>query len=273
MSPIRSLLFLPAHQPHRFERALASGADVVCLDLEDAVPPDQKTAAREALRAVLSRDRAGRSGRSGRRVGVRLNGLDTPHWREDAAVAAACDFVMLPKTTGPADLATLAQALPADLPLWPLVESADGLRHAWDIAAAPQVEAILFGAFDYAADIGCELAWEPLLYARGRLAAACGRARVALIDAPYGDLNDAAGLEESTRRAKALGFTGRACIHPAQVASVNAIYTPSPDEVAHARRVLAAFDAAAGGAVQLDGRFIDLPVALAARRVLARAGD
>jgi citrate lyase subunit beta/citryl-CoA lyase/(S)-citramalyl-CoA lyase len=115
--------------------------------------------------------------------------------------------------------------------------------------------------------------WEPLLFARGQLAAACGRARVELLDAPSGDLQGGEGLEASTRRAKALGFTGRACIHPAQVGVVNAVYTPSALELAQARRIVDAFDAAAGQAAQMDGKLIELPVALAARRVLERARD
>ena len=267
MSPFRSLLFLPASRAERFDRARSSGADAVCLDLEDAVAPDAKPSARRAVSSLL----AGR-GSGGPAVGVRVNATDTAWSREDLAAAGTADFVMLPKTNGVEDLKRTRDAWVSEGLLWPLVETTEGLKNVWEIAAAPGVQGVLFGALDFSAEVGCEVAWEPLLYARGRLAVACARAQVELLDAPYGDLADAQGFEEQTRRAKALGFTGRACIHPTQVPSANAIYTPSQDEVAHAQRVLEAFEGAQGAAAQLDGKFIDVPVALAARRVLARTG-
>lgn len=268
MRAFRSLLFVPADRTDRVARALASGADAVCLDLEDAVAPDAKADARRAAERALAlgRDRPCA-------VGVRVNALGTDWWRDDlSALAARADFIMLPKAAAPADIATVADLAPG-IPIWPLVESASGLRVAWAIAETAQVAGVLFGGFDYAADVGCAVDWEPLLFARGRLAAACAAARVQLLDSPAGDYRDLDALAASTRRARALGCTGRACIHPAQVAVVNAAYTPGDAEVAHARRVLAAFDAAAGSAAQLDGRMIDLPVARAARRVLAQAGE
>ena len=267
MATYRSLLFTPANRPHRFERAKAAGADAVCLDLEDAVPPCDKAEARSQAAAFLEQA-AGR----GPAVGVRINARGSNWHVEDlAAVAAFADFIMLPKANTPADVRALAEAAP-NRPIWPLIETADGVRHAWDIAAESRVAGVLFGAFDYAADVGCTLAWEPLLYARGRLAAACARARIELLDAPSGDLNDLDALSAGARLSQALGFTGRACIHPDQVRAVNAVFTPTPSEVATAKRVLAAYEAAGEGVAQLDGRLIERPVALAARRVLARAG-
>lgn len=267
MSLLRSLLFVPATREDRFARAIATGADAVCLDLEDAVAAQDKVSARAAVARLLSRPRDTRCA-----VGVRINPLAS-EWAQDdlAEIDGRADFIMLPKADS-ADAITGMLEMSGKAVIWPLIETAEGLRAAWHIAAAERVEGVLFGAFDYAADIGCLVDWEPLLYARGRLAAACGRARVQLLDAPFADYRDRAALIEATRRAKAMGFTGRACIHPDQVAAVNQVYTPEQSEIEHARRVLAAFDAAAGGAAQLDGRMIDLPVALSARRVLARAG-
>jgi len=263
MASFRTLLFVPAARPERFARALAAGADCICLDLEDATAPAQKDAARIDAAAFLQGERDGPP------VGVRINAQDSQWAQADlAAIAAHADFIMVPKAASAAQLAPLAAL---KTPLWPLIESVEGLMRAWEIAAAPQVAGVLFGAFDYAADVGCEMAWEPLLFARSQVAAACARARIEALDSPDGDLRGGEAFVQSTLRAKALGFTGRACIHPAQVAPANAAYTPSDEEIARARRVLEAFDAAGGAAAQLDGRLIEQPVALAARRVLARA--
>jgi len=265
MPSFRSLLFVPALKPERFARAIASGADAVCIDLEDAVAPADKPQGRAEAVAYLQ------AARSGVAVGVRINAVTTEWCAADAAEAGPlADFVMVPKAESAEQLAQIAKAAPGK-PLWPLVETGEGLRRAWEIAAAPGVQGVLFGAFDYSADVGCTMEWEPLLFARGQLAAACGRARVELLDAPSGDIRDGAALEASTRRAKALGFTGRSCIHPDQVAVVNTVFTPTEAELAQARRIVEAFDAAAGQAAQLDGKLIELPVALAARRVLGRA--
>lgn len=266
MASFRALLFVPATRPERFARAIGSGADAICIDLEDAVALADKGPARAQAVGFL------RTERSGPAVGVRINAIDTPWSADDAAEAGRlADFVMVPKAESPDHLARVAELAPGK-PLWPLVETAEGLRRAWDIAAATGVQGVLFGAFDYSADVGCALEWEPLLFARSQLAAACARARVELLDAPSGDIRDNDALAGSTRRAKALGFTGRACIHPDQVASVNGVFTPADAELAEARRLVEAFDAAGGRAAQLDGKLIELPVALAARRALARAG-
>ena len=262
----RSLLFVPGSRPERFEKALGAGADVVCIDLEDAVAPDAKDEARRAVVAFLARQQSGR-------VGVRINGATTAQFVEDCQALASVmtAFVMVPKVEDAGQLTTARSQLGANgSPLWPIIESPEGLRLAWEIAAAPGVGGVLFGAADYSAEVGCTLEWDALLYARGALAAAAARARVELLDVPYLDLADTEGLATSTRRAKALGFTGRACIHPSQVGAVNAAYTPSPTEADRARRIVAAFDAAGGAAAQLDGKLIELPVVLAARRTLER---
>jgi citrate lyase subunit beta/citryl-CoA lyase/(S)-citramalyl-CoA lyase len=261
----RSLLFVPGARPERFGKALSAGADAVCIDLEDAVPPEGKERARAAVLDCL---------RGGAEVGVRINALDTLWARADIEALSELSphFVMVPKVANAEELRVALVAL-GQPNIVAVVESGDGLRSAWEIAAVPGVGAILFGAADYSADIGAELAWEPMLYARGALAAACGRARKPLLDVPYLDVDDDAGLIETTRRARAMGFTGRACIHPKQIAGVHAAFSPSAAEVARARRVLEAFDAARGGAALLDGKLVELPVVLQARRVLAAAGE
>ncbi len=268
---LRSLLFVPGNRPDRFSKALNAGADAICIDLEDAVAQDAKASARAAVMAYPAE---ARSGAPRPALGVRINAIRTPDGLRDLASLTEApvlpDFLMIPKMAHPAEAGIIAEAFPG-LPLWPIVESAAGLFQAAAIAAAPAVAGLLFGAVDYAAECGCTLAWESLLTARGMLAAARAASGIQLLDVPALDINDSAGLDASTRRARDLGFTGRACIHPAQVETVNAAFAPSEAEVAAARRLVAALNEAAGGAALLDGKLIEKPVILAAERVLARA--
>ena len=222
---MRSLLFVPGSRPDRFAKALAAGADPVCVDLEDAVAPDGKADAREAVVGAL---------RAGDRVGVRVNSVRTEDGSADLTALAGAPppaFVMIPKSEDPGDIAAAIHAV--DVPVIALVETAEGLRNAWDIAAA--------------------------------------RARVPAIDVPWLDVSDPAGLKRETERVKALGYKAKACIHPAQLEIVNAVFTPSPDEIARAKAILQALEEAQGGAALLNGKLIEKPVALGARRTLEAA--
>lgn len=257
----RSLLFVPGSRPDRFDKAANAGADAVCIDLEDAVPPDGKDAAREVAVAALDG-----------LFGLRINAVGTAEGAADLDALAAVKpvFVMIPKVASAADVA--AVRVKTDAPLWPIVESAGGLHAAWEIAGAPGVVGVLFGGADYAADLGCTMEWEPLFHARSVLAAACARAGVELLDVPHLDIADEVDLSASTRRIKAMGFTGRACIHPSQICPVHAVFTPTEVEIARARRILEAFKAAGGGAALLDGKLIEKPVIRAAMRTLEHVG-
>ena len=266
----RTYLFVPGNRPDRFGKALASGADAVVLDLEDAVAADDKDAAREAVRAWVAdatpADRA--------RVVVRTNDLGSPHAAADlAAVAeAGTTAVMLPKTESADDVATVRSAAP-DAVVLALVESARGLAAAEEIAAAPGVVRLVFGTLDYALDLDLEIddAADGLSYAAGRLAVA---SRCAGIATPVGgvtpQLGDEARLLADLAWSRRHGLGAKLCIHPAQVAAIHAALAPTTQAVERARRVLEA-DAGSPGAAQLDGRMIDRPVVLAARRTLARA--
>jgi citrate lyase beta subunit len=278
----RSLLFVPGNRPERFAKAEAAGADLVCIDLEDAVPPDQRAAARQAVLEHLRRLPAGH------RTGVRISGLGSAdglhdvlalaqtraHAQAEAAPRPAPAFVMLAKAEHAEQIVLLAGHL-SGLPLIALIESARGLHQAAAMAGAhPQLQALMFGGADLAADLGCALAWEPLLHARCALVAAAASQGLGLLDVPWLDVSDSAGAQAETARVAGLGFSGKACIHPVQVALVHAALLPCPEAVARARRVLAATgDAAADtAAVLVDGRLVDRPVVLAAQRLLARAG-
>ena len=267
-SAMRSLLFVPASRPERIAKALDAGADAVVVDLEDAVAPDHKVAARQAVLEALD---------SERRFAVRVNALESEWGRDDVDALAghdhAPDFVMLPKAESAGQIDILGAALgeAAAGGVAPIIESAPALRQAWEICEAGGVRAVLFGGGDMAADLGVSMDWEPLFFARSQVIAACAAADVPAIDVPYLNVNDEVGLIAETKRVKALGFVAKACIHPAQVSAVNAVFTPTSAEVAEAERVIAALDEAGGGAVLLDNRLIEAPIIRRARRVLAAA--
>jgi citrate lyase subunit beta/citryl-CoA lyase/(S)-citramalyl-CoA lyase len=267
-------LFVPGNRPERFGKAIMTAADAVCVDLEDAVPPDQKEKARD----LVFKDWLGQPKTPIPKRGVRINGLSTLAGFADVAALHEAigwgDFLMIPKTQSASELDNVRAAIGADCPpLWPIVESAKGLENAFAIAAVEGVGGVLFGGADFSADIGSTMDWDALFYARGRLAAACGAAGVELLDVPYLDVKDPEGLAATTARIKAMGFTGRACIHPDQVDVVNAAFTPTEAEIARAKRVIAALAEAKGQAALLDGKMIEKPVILAAQRVLERAGE
>lgn len=271
----RSWLFVLGDRPDRFDKARASGADRVIVDLEDAVRPAHKEAAREAVAAYLA---------PGRPVYVRVNGAATP-WH-DADLEAVCRpglaGVVLPKAEDAATIRHVADRLRgAGLPgatVAPLVESARGVWRARRLAAAdPLVERLLFGALDLALDLGASVGPDEaeLLLARQAVVLASRVAGVAPpIDGIAERIDDEEGLRAACERARRLGFGGKLAIHPRQVAAINGAFTPTPAEVAWARRVVAAYDAAPGGAARVDGRMVDRPVVERARRVLrARPAD
>lgn len=268
----RSLLFVPGARPDRFAKALAAGADAVCIDLEDAVPPAAKPEARAATLAFLAVARPA----GGPALGVRFNRAASLDGVKDivayAESGAAADFVMAPKCESAAEIAIVAGAIARTVRFWPIIESAAGVEAAQAIAAAPGVAGVLFGGADFSVDIGASMEAHALAYARGRLVVACRGAGAALLDVPHLDVRDHEGLSRSTMMVKAMGFTGRACIHPDQVAAVNAVFTPGEAEISEARRVIAALEDAQGAAALLDGKLIERPVILAARQVLERAG-
>ena len=268
MNAPRSYLFVPGNRPERFAKALASGADAVVLDLEDAVAADAKPAARDTVRHFLAAaDDATRA-----RLVLRINDQATPWFDDDLRALATLPplALMLPKAERTDTLQQLQARLPGR-PVLALVETARGVLAAEALAACPPVARLVFGTLDYALDL--DLSGDPigLDYAASRLALS---SRAAGLPAPVAgvtpDIDDEARLLAEWARARAHGFGAKLCIHPKQVAPLHAALRPSDDELAWAQRVLDAA-AASGGAVQLDGRMIDRPVVERARRLLARA--
>jgi (S)-citramalyl-CoA lyase len=272
IQPTRSWLFTPGARPERFGKAAEVGADVLIIDLEDAVAPADKPMARATALEFLSRGQKGRTA-----CALRINGLDTAAGMADLTAlleaAVTPDYLVLPKTESPDHIRILDRLLSVaalDARIVGIVETARGLAQADAIAAASgRLYGLLFGAADMAADLGAQTAWEPLAYARGALVAACARSGIVAIDSPFFDVRDTAGLEQETRRAAATGFAAKAAIHPGQVAAINAAYTPSEAEVARARQILVEN---AKGVGVVDGQMIDEAVARKARRILAAAG-
>ena len=269
--PARSYLFVPANRPERFDKALASGADAVVLDLEDAVADEAKPAARQALadwlRAVDDATRA--------RVVVRPNDAASPHFTEDLRLLSmlAPAALMPPKAEDPTVLSRLHDSLPAAR-LLPLIETALGLARCDALAAAPAVERLVFGTLDLALDLDLDISDDPspLAEAAARLVLASRLAqRAAPVAGVTPQLDDEARLRTDLDWSRRRGFGAKLCIHPRQVATVHAGLAPDADTLDWARRVLAA-ESASPGAARLDGRMIDRPVVLQAQRLLARAG-
>lgn len=269
--PARSYLFVPGNRPDRFAKALASDADAVVLDLEDAVAPDAKTAARDAIAAWFAQ--AGDADRA--RIIVRINDLQSAAAADDLRLLAQAgiDGVMLPKAESAAQVQAVRAAVPAAA-VRPIVESALGIAQVHEIACADGVVRLVFGTLDYAFDLDLDIAGQldGLSHAAGVLAIA---SRVANLAPPVAgvtpQVDDEPRLLADLAWARRHGFGAKLCIHPRQVAPLHAALEPSTQAVAWARRVLAA-DAASPGAAQLDGRMIDRPVVLEAQRTLQRAG-
>lgn len=278
--PLRSFLFAPSNHPRRVEKALTLGADAVILDLEDAVAIAEKPATRGAVVAAYTRPRTGL-------LYVRVNAADTEFCYGDftAIVRPGLDGIILPKVESAATLQTIDWLLGnlererglarGAIDLVPIIETAKGLRDIDAIlCAGTRVRHCAFGAGDFTLDVN--MTWSraehELAYARARVVTASRAAGIeAPLDTVWVDLQDEEGLEASTREALALGFQGKMCIHPNQIAVVNRVFTPSNAEIDFAERVVAAFAQAekeGSAAIQLDGKFIDYPIVYRARRTL-----
>ena len=278
--PLRSLLFVPAVNPCRVGKALSSNADAVILDLEDAVAVSEKVKARSLVVDVLSQAR-----RDG--IYVRVNGVNTPWIVGDlmAAVGGRPAGIMLPKAECPEEIRRVDWLIGqleneygmslGNIELLALVETARGVAKACEVASAcPRVRRLAFGAVDYTLDMGIKLSGKgtELFYARSHLVVASRAAGIeGPIDTVYVNLKDDEGLREDCRVARELGFLGKLVIHPAQIATTNEIFSPAQSDIEYALKVVQAFDDAESqgiAAVQLDGKFIDYPVAAWAKRTL-----
>ncbi|MCA1644416.1 MAG: CoA ester lyase [Chloroflexi bacterium] len=270
----RSLLFVPGLRPDRYLKALETQADCVCVDLEDAVAQGRKDESRELslpLFAVSSNHQAERV--------LRINGLRTVEGLRDllavVELGARPDALMLPKIKHAEEIRWLDELLTSrsiPLNLQVIIETADGLENAAEIAAASaRVVALVFGAVDLSAELRSSQLWESLLYARSRVVHAAARAGIDAIDVPFLDLTDADALQTEARRSQQLGFTGKAAIHPAQLEVIHQVFSPTAEDVDKARRILARFAESTDGLVVVDGQLIEKPVVRAMQRVVSLA--
>lgn len=273
--PRRSFIFTPGLRPDMYPKALASGADIVCVELEDGIAPKDKAQARAHALKLFEAPQAD----DGVERIVRINSIRERFGIEDANAILATDTpppaLMMPKIRTPDEVVMLDQLLSEaghETRLHVIIETNAGLEAAYDIAhCSDRIDAMFFGGVDMAAELRCQNAWEPLLYARSRVVHAAASAGLDVIDVPYLDLDDPEGMRVAAEQARGLGFAGKGSVHPKQIPALNDVFTPSTDQIARARRIIAEFDAADTGLVVIDGKLIEKPVLRDMHRIVAIA--
>lgn len=273
--PRRSFIFTPGLRPDMYPKALASGADIVCVELEDGIAPKDKAEARKNALALFEAPQA----EDGVERIVRINSMRERFGIEDVASVLATDTpppaLMMPKVRTPdevAQLDTLLTEAGHATRLHVIIETNAGLEAAYDIAhCSDRIDAMFFGGVDMAAELRCKNAWEPLLYARSRVVHAAASAGLDAIDVPHLDLEDPDGMRIAAEQARDLGFAGKGSVHPKQIPALNEVFTPSEDQIARARRITAEFEAADTGLVVIDGKLIEKPVLRDMHRIIAIA--
>jgi citrate lyase subunit beta/citryl-CoA lyase len=281
--PRRSLLFMPGSNARALEKARSLAADCLILDLEDSVAPDAKAKAREQIAQAVQAKGFGE-----REVLIRTNSLDTPWWRDDVAMAGAVepDGIVVPKISSVEDLGKIATRLsevgaPVAIKVWAMIETARAVLDADKIAAASRdartrLAGFLFGPNDIARETRIRMlpgraAMIPMITHCVLAAHAHG---LEMLDGPYGDISNLDGFSAECAQGRDLGFDGKTLIHPSHIDACNAIFTPPADEVAEARKIIAAFELpenASRGAIQLDGRMVERLHAEMAKRTIAIA--
>jgi citrate lyase subunit beta/citryl-CoA lyase len=261
MTPPRSYLFVPGNRPDRFEKACGSGADAVIIDLEDAVPAAERAAARDYVKAWVSPIHP---------VLVRINGATTEWFKEDVALCSrpGITAVVLPKAERPEDVQAIGK------PVVPIIETARGFWNAAALAHTPGVERLMFGSIDFQVDLGINGEGEELLYFRSQLVLV---SRLAGLPAPVDGItavfDSLDAVRADTGRARRLGFGGKLCIHPRQVAAVNEGFGPTLEEEAWANRVIEAVAKGGEAAISMEGEMVDRPVVARARAILQRRSN
>jgi (S)-citramalyl-CoA lyase len=273
--PRRSLLFVPGLRPDRYWKALEAGADIVCVDMEDAVALPRKDEGRAATLPLFRENTHPHVERM-----ARINSISTVHGLKDLQAITESDApppsIMIPKVRSAEEIQLIETLLSTgtarDIRFCVIVETNQGLERAVEIAkSSPRIDSMILGAVDMSAELRCQKAWEPLLYTRSRLVHAAASAGIDLLDVPFLNLDDPVGLEAEARACARLGFTGKAAIHPNQIAVINAAFTPDEKTIEKARKVCAAFEQDNTGLVVVDNELIELPVVRSYYRVLAIA--
>ncbi|WP_372838404.1 CoA ester lyase [Phaeovulum sp.] len=270
--PYRSVLYIPGSKDRALEKARELAADAIIFDLEDAVAPDEKPAARALLQATLAATDYGRRARI-----VRVNGLDTTWGEADISAFAGADIdaLLIPKVSSAADLQAVAERVPS-LPLWAMMETARGMLNAAEIAAHPRLAGMVMGTNDLAKELGSRFRADrlPLQAGLGLCLLAAKANGLTIIDGVYNAFKDDVGLRAESVQGRDMGFDGKTLIHPAQLEIANEVFAPSEGEIELARRQIAAFEAAeaAGqGVAVVDGKIVENLHIVTARQTLAKA--
>ena len=273
--PRRSFIFTPGLRPDMYPKALASGTDIVCVELEDGIAPKDKEEARHKALALFAEPQTD----DGVERILRINSMRERFGIEDVNAILASPTpppaLMMPKVRTPDEVVMLDQLLTEAghmTRLHIIIETNQGLEAAYEIAhSSPRIDAMFFGGVDMAAELRCENTYDALLYARSRVVHASASAGLDVIDVPYLDLDDPEGMRVEAEKVRALGFAGKGSIHPKQIAALNEVFTPSVDQIARARRIIAEFEAADTGLVVIDGKLIEKPVLRDMHRIVAIA--
>ena len=271
----RSFIFCPGNKPDMIPKALNSGADMVCIDLEDAIIPEHKDISRSStIRAFEDI-----SVPNGVETLIRINDVNTIDGKADIKAILqsnnTASGLMLPKIQNVNEIIDLEKQIKLankNLNLHIIIETNKALENAWLIAqSSPLIKSLLFGGVDMSADLGCNGDWMSLLYARSRVVHAAAGAGIDSIDVPFLDLEDMDGMRQEAQKSKNLGFSGKGSIHPKQIASLNKVFTPSESEIEYANKVIKAFNEAADGLVVVDGKLIEKPVLRTALKTIANS--
>ncbi|MGI9357721.1 MAG: HpcH/HpaI aldolase/citrate lyase family protein [Rhizobiaceae bacterium] len=267
---IRSVLFSPATRLDRLPRALTSGADLVVVDLEDGVGEGDKDAARMAVSKLAGNDFDGNAGR----IGLRINTIGGAQGIRDMAALLDCahwpGVLVVPKVNAAAEVTQIASLVAGrDTRLLITLESAIGLSSATAIlSAAPQNALVGYGSADHMAETGGTIGPESLAWPRGQIVNAAAATGLSVLDGVWLDYKDAAGLEDEARLVKSMGFSGKIAIHPDQIPVINRVFSPTDEELAVARAMIEASQAAGGGAFSFNGKMVDAPVLARAQRLM-----
>ncbi|MBC8240039.1 MAG: CoA ester lyase [Alphaproteobacteria bacterium] len=273
--PRRSFIFTPGLRPDMFPKALASGADIVCVELEDGIAPKDKAEARQKALALFEVPQAD----DGVERIVRINSMRERFGIEDVNAVLANKTpppaLMMPKVRTPDEVVMLDQLLTEAshaTRLHVIIETNEGLEAAFEIAkCSSRIDAMFFGGVDMAAELRCKNTFESMIYARSRVVHASAAAGLDVIDVPFLDLDDPEGMRVEAEKVRDLGFSGKGSIHPKQIAALNEVFTPTQAQIARARRIISEFEKAYTGLVVIDGKLIEKPVLRDMYRIVAIA--
>ena len=273
--PRRSFIFTPGLKPEMYPKALKSGTDMVCIELEDGIAPQDKEIARN-LALKLFQEKQENDGVE--RI-LRINCLREKFGIEDVQAILSTQnpppALMIPKVKKPDEIVLLDNLLSEKghhCRIHVIIETNEGLENAYQIAnCSNRIDALFFGGVDMSAELRCENKWEPLLYARSRIVHAAASAGIDAIDVPYLDLEDLEGMRKEAILAKELGFSGKGSIHPKQIPILNDVFTPSELSIKKAQKIVSVFEKANTGLVVIDGKLIEKPVLREMYRILSIA--